>query len=244
MSKVAIITGASKGIGASTAIAFGNVGYDVVVNYRTDTKKAQEVVNTIVNSGQKAVAIQADVSKEEEVKKLFAEVQNHFSSIDVLVNNAGNADNEATFGEYKQSDIKTNLEINFGSALLCSQEVVKFMDKGSILFTSSIYGLSFGGNPNLLLYSAGKAAIINLAQTLSEKLSPNIRCNVVAPGSTRTPAWDGIAQEYVDRSLSMTLQKEWVEPEEIAGAFVFLAEAPHMTGQTIVVDAGWQKKIR
>ena len=86
--------------------------------------------------------------------------------------------------------------------------------------------------------------MINFTQTMAEKLAPNIRCNVVAPGTTKTPSWEGVSPEYVDKSLGMTLLKEWVDAKEIAKAFVFLAETPHITGQTIVIDAGWQKKIR
>lgn len=243
MSKVAVVTGASKGIGASTAIAFGKAGYDVVVNYRNDTDAANKVVATIEKSGQKAVAIQAHAFTEDGIKKLFSEVKDKFQKIDVLVNNAGNP-NEPSFGEYTCDDVNKSLGANVGAAILSTQEAVKLMDKGSILFTSSIYGLQFGGNPNLALYSAGKAAMINFAQTMAEKLAPNIRCNVVAPGTTRTPAWDDVAPEYAQKSLDMTLLKEWVSSDEIANAFVFLAETPHITGQTIVVDAGWQKKIR
>jgi 3-oxoacyl-[acyl-carrier protein] reductase len=115
---------------------------------------------------------------------------------------------------------------------------------GSILFNSSIYGLQFGGNPHLSLYSAAKAAIINLTQAMAEILAPEIRCNAVAPGMTKTPAWDGANPEYVTTGLGMTLQDEWVQPEEIAAAFVFLAETPHINAQTLVIDSGWQKKIR
>lgn len=243
MSKVAVVTGASKGIGAATAIAFGKAGYDVVVNYKDDTDSAERVIKEIEGLGQKAIAVQAHAFTEDGIKKLFAEVKAQFPKIDVLVNNAGDP-NEPKFGEYTCDDVNKSLGANFGATVLCCQEAVKLMDEGSILFTSSIYGLQFGGNPGLMLYSAGKAAMINFAQTLAEKLAPKIRCNVVAPGTTKTPTWDGVAQDYVDKSLSMTLQKEWVAAEEIAAAFVFLAETPHINAQTIVIDAGWQKKIR
>jgi 3-oxoacyl-[acyl-carrier protein] reductase len=134
---------------------------------------------------------------------------------------------------------------NFTAAALCTQAFAPVMKAGgSILFTTSIYGIPFGGNPNLVLYSAGKAAIINFTQTMAEKLAPNVRCNVVAPGTTRTPAWDSANPDYVATSLGMTLQNEWVGADEIADAFVFLAKTPHINAQTIVVDAGWQKKIR
>lgn len=243
MSKVVLVTGASKGIGAATALAFGKAGYDVAVNYRKDTKSAQSIVRQIEGYGQKALAIQANAFTDEGTKELFKCLTDVFPKLDVLVNNAGNP-NEPTFGAYTCDDVNMSLGANFGATVLCTQEAVKIMNKGTILFTSSVYGLQFGGNPNLALYSAGKAAMINFAQTMAEKLAPNIRCNVVAPGVTKTPAWDGVSDEHIKTSLDMTLQKEWVEAEEIANAFLFLAESPRITGQTIVVDAGWQKKIR
>lgn len=243
VSKVAVVTGASRGIGASTALAFGKAGYDVVVNYNSNKSAADEIVKQIESIGQKAITVQADVFTESGTKKLFTEVKTFSPKIDVLVNNAGNP-SEPDFGEYSFEDVNKSLSGNLTSAVMCSQEAARLMDKGSILFTSSIYGLQFGGNPGLILYSAGKAAMINFAQTLAEKLGPNIRCNVVAPGTTRTPAWDTGSPDYIAKSLDMTLQKEWVRSEEIADAFVFLAETPHINAQTITIDGGWQKKIR
>jgi len=243
MSKVVVVTGASKGIGAATAIAFGKAGYDVVVNYRSDVAIAEQVVQKINELGQQAVAVRADVFTEQGIQKLFHEVRTKFSKIDVFVNNAGNAP-EPDFGKYTHDEVSKALSDNFGTVALCTQEALKVMDKGSILFTSSVYGLNFNGNPNKPLYSASKAAMINFVESMAERLTPDIRCNSVAPGHTLTEGRKSQDKEYADKMLNMTLQKEWVAPEEIAAAFVFLAETPHITGQTIVVDAGWQKKIR
>jgi 3-oxoacyl-[acyl-carrier protein] reductase len=244
MNKVAVITAASKGIGGVTATAFSKNGYDVVINYHSDDAAAKQIIKEVEADGNKALAVKSDIFTEEGVNKLFKTVEKEFGKIDVLVNNPGNP-NEPALGEYTFQNIVDSLSGNFISSVLCTQAAVPLMkDGGSILFTSSIYGLSFAGNPGLAIYSAGKAAIINFSQTMAEKLAPNIRCNVVAPGTTRTPSWDNVAQEYVDKSLSMTLQKEWVAPEEIAEAFLFLANTPHITAQTIIIDAGWQKKIR
>jgi NAD(P)-dependent dehydrogenase (short-subunit alcohol dehydrogenase family) len=244
MSKVAVITAASKGIGGATAIAFGEAGYDVVVNYLSDESAAKKVASTIEAAGQKVVLVQADVFTEQGVKQIFDTVAKEFGKVDVLVNNAGSPE-EPPFGEWTMEAITQSFAGNVASAALCTQAAVPLMKEGgSILFNSSIYGLQFGGNPHLTLYSAGKAAIINFTQTMAEKLAPEIRCNAVAPGTTRTPAWEGANPEYATTSLGMTLQHEWVESEEIAAAFVFLASAPHITAQTIVVDGGWQKKIR
>jgi 3-oxoacyl-[acyl-carrier protein] reductase len=244
MSKVAVVTGASKGIGAATAIAFAKAGYDVVVNYLHDEQAAKAVAAQIEAEGQAAMLVQADVFSDEGVAQLYSSVSSKFPKIDVLVNNAG-LPKEPAFGEYTYESVTASLGGNITSAVLCTQAFAPMInDGGSILFTSSIYGLNFGGNPNLALYSAGKAALINFTQTMAEKFAPHIRCNVVAPGTTKTPTWDGVAEEYVQKSLDMTLQKEWVAAEEIADAFVFLASTPHITAQTITIDAGWQKKIR
>jgi 3-oxoacyl-[acyl-carrier protein] reductase len=244
MSKTAVVTAASKGIGKSAAIAFARAGYDVVINYKNDKSAAQETAQTVEAAGQKALVVQADVFTESGVRDLFEAVKNEYKTIDVLVNNAG-FPGESTFGEWTMEAISNSLTSNVGSAALCTQCAVPLMNKGgSILFNSSIYGLQFGGNPHLTLYSAGKAAIINLTQSMAEILAPDIRCNVVAPGMTKTPSWDRANPEYVTTGLGMTLQGEWVQPEEIADAFVFLAETPHITAQTIVIDGGWQKKIR
>ncbi len=244
MNKVAVVTAASKGIGAATAIALGKEGYDVVVNYLSDEKSAQAVAKSIEASGKKCLPLQADIFREEGVTKLFQAVRKEFGRLDVLVNNAGSPE-EQSLGKWTYDNVTKSLAGNITSAVLYTQAAIPLMaDGGNILFTSSIYGLNLGGNPTLALYSAGKAAIINFAQTMAEKLTPKIRCNVVAPGTTRTPGWDNAAPAYVDVSLGMTLQKEWVDAEEIANAFIFLIKTPHMNAQTIVVDAGWQKKIR
>lgn len=243
MSKVVVVTGASKGVGAATAVAFAAKGYDVVVNYKSDDAAAEDVAQQIKKHGQTATLVKADVFQEEGIKQLFDQVKKLFGKIDVFVNNAGNP-NEPGFGKYTFENVGASIGGNFVSVALCTQAASKIMDAGSILFTSSIYGLQFGGNPRLAIYSASKAAMINFVQTTAEILGPNIRCNAVAPGATKTPAWDGASKEYVDGALSMNIQHEWVGAEEIADAFVFLAETPHINAQTITVDAGWSKKQR
>lgn len=242
MSKLAVITGASKGIGAATAIAFAEAGYDVLINYRSDTPAAEKVSRQISDMGRSCQLVQADIFTPEGIDTLFAELRGQ--DINTLICNAG-LPQEKEYGEWTSQDMAASLMHNFMSAALCAQKLEPLIvDGGSLLFTSSIYGLAYGASPVLPLYSAGKAAIISLTQSLAERLAPRIRCNSVAPGTTKTPAWDGVSAEYAQKSLDMTLQKEWVSPSEIGNAFVFLAETPHLTGQTIVIDAGWQKKIR
>ncbi len=243
MNKLVVITGASKGIGAEAAKAFAREGYDVVINYYSDDEAADEVRAYVSSVGQHVTLVKSDIFTEEGVNEIFRSLNNR--KIDVMICNAG-MPTEQSFGEWTAETINSSLNANFTSAALCAQAASSRMaHNGCILFTSSIYGINFGGSPSLPLYSAGKAAMITLTQTLAEILAPqDIRCNAVAPGTTLTPGWDGADPDYVETSLGMTLQNEWVDAEEIAKTFVYLAHTPHITAQTIVVDAGWQKKIR
>lgn len=243
MSKLAVVTGASKGIGAETVKTFASEGYDVIINYHSDDSAAEELKAFVSSLGRKADLVKSDIFTEDGVNELFDVVGDR--RIDVMVCNAGRP-TEKPFGGWTAEDINNSLNANFTSAALCAQAAAVRMDAGGcILFTSSIYGINFGGSPSLTLYSAGKAAMLNFTQALAEILAPRgIRCNAVAPGTTLTPGWDGANPDYVKTSLGMTLQNEWVKPEEIAKTFLYLAQTPHITAQTIVVDAGWQKKIR
>lgn len=243
MSKLAVVTGASKGIGAETVKTFAAEGYDVVVNYHSDDTAAKELEAFVLSLGEKVDLVKSDIFTEDGIDELFSVVGDR--QIDVMVCNAGKP-TEKPFGEWTANDVNSSLNANFTSAALCAQAAAARMDTGGcILFTSSIYGINFGGSPSLTLYSAGKAAMLNFTQALAEILAPRgIRCNAVAPGTTLTPGWNGADPDYVKTSLGMTLQNEWVKPEEIAKTFLYLAQTPHITAQTIVVDAGWQKKIR
>lgn len=244
MSKVMAITGASKGIGAATAVVFAKDGYDVVLNYHSDDEAAKKVASEIEAAGQRAVLVKANIFEARGVEQLFEVIRREFGKLDVLINNAGKPVDKP-FGEWTYDSISEALNWNFTTAALCTQSAVTLMaEGGSIAFLGSIYGLPFGGSPNLPFYSAGKAATVQFMQAMAERLAPKIRCNAVVPGSTKTPHWDNIKPEYQAISLGMTIQKEWVQPEEIASALLFFANTPHITAQTIVVDGGWQKKIR
>ncbi len=243
MRKRVLITGASKGIGAATALEFAKAGYDVVINYKSDKTAAEAVAQKARTHKVQAEIVQADVFTEQGVKKLYKSATKNNKKLDVLVNNAGYAD-EPEFSSLTYQDIVDSLSANFISAVLCTQVFIPAINKGgAILFNSSIYGMSMSGNPGLAIYSAGKAAIVNFAQTMAEMLAPNIRCNVVAPGVTKTPAWDSASKDYINMRLNQSLQKEWVNAADIGTAFVFLAENPHVNATTIAVDAGWMKKF-
>lgn len=244
MGKRVVITGASKGIGAATAQVFAGAGYDVVLNYLSDDEAAQTVAAAVEKTGRQATLVKTDVFMESGVTLLFERLKELGDKIDVFINVAGLPE-EQPFGEWTEDTLVASLIANFGSAALCTQAAEPLMnDGGSILFTSSTYGLEFGGNPAQPLYSAGKAALLSFMQSMAERFAPRLRCNAVAPGMTDTPGWDGIDNSFVKRNLEMTLLHQWVKADEIARAFLFLAETPHITGQTIVIDSGWQKKLR
>lgn len=238
--KVVIITGASSGIGVATAIKFGEQKSKVVVNYRSDIQGAKRVVDTIDKDGGLAISIKADVSSPEEVENLFKATINKFGRVDVLINNAGFAD-EPPFLEASVKDWQETFNTDLLGTMLCSQRAAKIMLKqksGKIINTASIYGIDYGGREALIAYSAAKAAIVNFTKTLAKLLAPTIHVNAVAPGYILTPPWDRVSEEIKTRNIDRTYLKRWIKPDEIGDAFVYLATADAITGEVLVVDAG------
>ena len=184
--KVAVITGASKGIGAGIAKAYGLAGAKVVVNYANDKSRAEKVVDHIIELGGNAIAVQADVSKPADVERLFKEAIIAFDKVDILVNNAGIYDVvmlEALTIEMLRANINTNLL----GTILCAQKAVEVMgtDGGNIINISS--NVSLNPMPGTLIYAATKAAIDNITKVLAKELgSRRIRVNTISPGITET----------------------------------------------------------
>jgi 3-oxoacyl-[acyl-carrier protein] reductase len=239
--KVAIITGASRGIGKATAILFGSEGAKVVVNYKTNQKLADEVVKTIGNN---AVAVQADVSQESEVKKLVNTTMEKFGRIDILVNNAGEIIRP---GDWK-SDINTwqkTVDINLTSAWLVTREVAPIMKKqksGSIIFLTSTVGML--GVAPVLAYSCAKGGIVSMTKAFAKELAPDIRINAIAPSNVMTDMTLGAGDELIARMKDQTPLKRIAEPEELAKPILFLAsdDASYITGHILVVDGGYSLK--
>ena len=245
--KVAIITGSGRGIGRATAYLFAEEGAKVVVNYREDKKSGEEVVNVIKKKGGHAILIQADVSKPEEVKKLFIETIKTFGTVDILVNNAGKY-SAKPFLETSFKDIEDMLHTNFIGTFICSQEATKIMlekKHGKIINVASIKGIEHCARSRRVDYSAAKAAVVNLTKALAAELAPYINVNAVAPGFVET---EGMVKTWSsdskNKAINDTYLKRLMQPEEIAHAILYLASshANGITGEVLVIDGGYNLK--
>lgn len=241
--KVVLITGSSSGIGQAAALAFAKEGAKIVINYRSNKKGAQETVENIKKLGTVAVALQADVTDPNQVKNLFAQAVKAFGTVDVLINNAGLA-HPQPFLEITQKKLIDEFQENFFSTVYCCQEAVKIILKnksGKIINCSSTAALA--GFKSVVAYSAARAGIISLTKSLAKLYAPGITVNAVAPGYTQTRYWDQFSNDVKEAVLEETLLKGWVSPEDIAEAYLYLAKADNVTGQTLVVDAGYTTNI-
>lgn len=240
--KIAVVTGSSRGIGKATAILFAKEGAKVVVNYKTNEKEAQKVVETIGKSN--SLLIQADVSKEDEVKKLVDQTIQKFGKIDILINNAGEIIRP---GDWK-SDVDTwhkTLDANLTSAWLMTREVASIMQKnggGSIVNIVSVYG--FLGAAPVLAYTSAKGGLITMTRSFAKELAPLIRVNAVAPSNVMTDMTKGAGKELIELFRQQTPLKRIAEPAELAKAILFLAsdDASYITGEMLVVDGGYSLK--
>jgi len=241
--KVAIVTGASKGIGASIAKHLAAAGAAVVVNYSTSKKGADNVVADIVAAGGKAIAVQANVANKTEIERLFAESKEAFGQLDILVNNAGIYET-APLGQITEELFHRLFDLNVLGLILTTQEAIRQFgfEGGGVINISSLAGSH--SLPNGILYSATKAALENLTQGLAAELGPRrIRVNAIAPGYTRSEGREAeglLGEESIKQCISVTPLGRLGEPEDIAAAAVFLAsdESSWITGETIRVGGG------
>jgi 3-oxoacyl-[acyl-carrier protein] reductase len=242
--RVAIVTGASKGIGAALAKGLAAAGAAVAVNYSAGKEGAERTVSEITSNGGKAIAIQADVSKAADVKQMFEETKKVFGSVDVLVNNAGVFQFEP-FEAVTEKEFHREFDTNVLGPILAIQEALKHFPAsgGSIINISSI--ASENPVPNSSLYSATKGTIDTLTMALAKELGPRkIRVNAVAPGHTETEGTHRlglVGSEQVQQMVSATpLGGRFGQPEEIAPVVVFLAsdDAAWLTGERISASGG------
>jgi 3-oxoacyl-[acyl-carrier protein] reductase len=241
--KVAVVTGASKGIGAASAKALAAAGAAVVVNYASDAKGAEAVVAAIKAKGGKALAVKADVSKPAEVTRLFDEAKRAFGRVDVLVNNAG-IYKFVPIEEVTEEEFHREFNINVLGALLATKEAVKHFgaEGGSIINLSSV--VSTKGFPSASIYSATKSSLDAITRALAVELGPRkIRVNAVAPGLIETEGTHGmgaIGSDFEKMAVAGTPLGRLGQPDDIARTVVFLASdaSGWVTGERIVTAGG------
>ncbi|MEL7357545.1 MAG: 3-oxoacyl-[acyl-carrier-protein] reductase [Cyanobacteria bacterium J06560_6] len=238
--KVAIITGSSRGIGKATVIALAEQGGKVVVNYARSGEAADAVVAEITGKGGEAIALQADVSKADQVDTLIKSTMDKFGRIDVLVNNAG-ITRDTLLLRMKPEDWQAVIDLNLTGVFLCTRAVSKIMLKqrsGRIINISSVAGLM--GNPGQANYSAAKAGVIGFTKTVAKELAPRgVTANVVAPGFIATDMTGDL--KNTEEILKFIPLARYGQPEEVAGLIRFLAVDPaaaYITGQVMNVDGG------
>jgi len=247
----ALVTGANSGIGAAVALALGEAGADVAVNYVAGDEAAQAVVDRITATGANAKAYKADVSDEAAVQAMFAQMVADFGTIDILVANAG-LQRDAAFASMTLAQWNTVLSINLTGQFLCAREAVKEFQRrgvvpevsraaGKIICMSSVHQvIPWGGHVN---YATSKGGIKLMMESMAQELAPQrIRVNAIAPGAIRTPintvAWD--TPEAYDKLMTLVPYGRIGEPEDIAHTAAWLASdhADYITGTTIFIDGG------
>ncbi|GAA0884371.1 glucose 1-dehydrogenase [Sphingobacterium siyangense subsp. cladoniae] len=239
--KVAIITGASKGIGAGIAKAFGAEGANVVVNYAGDKKGAENVVNEIIENGGKAIVIHADVSKEEDVKNMFEKAYETFGRLDILVNNAG-VFKSIPIEQITAEEFNRHYNINVLGNLLATREAVKYFgDKGgNIINMTSV--VSEKGVPTYSIYAGTKGAVQSLTHALAAELGPKkIRVNAIAPGAIETEGTQvDFAGDVTEQYIKATPLGRMGYPVDVAKVAVFLAsdDSEFLADSRIEVSGG------
>ena len=249
--QAALDTGASSGIGEAVAIALGAAGADVVVNYVSSPEAAEAVADKIRAGGSRAIAIKADVSKEDEVQAMFAKMFTEFGTIDILVNNAG-LQKDAPFHEMTIEQWNTVIDINLTGQFLCAREAIreflrrgvveeKSVAAGKIICMSSVHELiPWAGHVN---YAASKGAIKMLMQSLAQEYgAQKIRVNSICPGAIQTkintPAWS--TPEALSALMTLIPYNRIGQPQDIGNLAVFLASdlSDYITGASIFIDGG------
>lgn len=241
--KTVLVTGSSRGIGKATAVAFAQEGANVIVNYVKSKKAAETVVADIKKLGTNAIAIQADVANEKDVKRMMTETKKAFGGIDILVNNAGIVF-DVPILKKTVKQIERTLQVNFVGTFLCIKYALPHMKsrKGAtIVNISSTNGIDTLC-PDSADYDASKAAVISLTKNFSQSLAPHIRVNSVAPGWVNTEINKDLSKKYIQEETKNIALKRFAKPDEIAKAVLFLSsdDASYITGTTLAVDGGYQ----
>jgi glucose 1-dehydrogenase len=249
--QTAVVTGASSGIGKACALALGEAGANVVVNYHKDSAEADEVVKAIRDMGSLAIAVRADVSSEEDVIEMFKKTYAEFDTVDILINNAG-LQQDAPFEEMTLKQWQTVIDVNLTGQFLCAREAIKeFLRRGvvpersvacgKIICMSSVHELiPWAGHVN---YASSKGAIKMFMQSLAQEYgSKKIRVNSICPGAIKTPinkeAWS--TKESMDSLLTLIPYNRIGTPGDVGKLAVFLCsdDSDYITGASIFIDGG------
>jgi 3-oxoacyl-[acyl-carrier protein] reductase len=237
--KVAIVTGASRGIGKAIALALASEGAMVAVNYASSSGAAEAVVAEIIAGGGQAIALQADVSQPEAVETFVKAVMEKWGRVDVLVNNAG-ITKDTLLLRMGVEEWQAVINLNLTGVFLCTKTVSKIMLKqksGRIINIASVAGQM--GNPGQANYSAAKAGVIGFTKTVAKEMAPRgITVNAVAPGFIATDMTEDLKADEILKYIPLG---RYGQPEEVAGLVSFLAANPaaaYITGQTFNVDGG------
>ncbi|MHB1323063.1 MAG: 3-oxoacyl-[acyl-carrier-protein] reductase [Coriobacteriia bacterium] len=237
----ALVTGASRGIGAAIALRLAAEGAAVAVNYAGRADAAAEIVRRIESAGGHAIALQADVSDAEAATALVADATAHLGSLDVLVNNAG-ITRDGLLVRMSDDDWDAVIDTNLTGAFYTTRAAARVMMKaraGSIVNIASVVGLT--GNAGQANYAAAKAGLIGLTKTVARELaSRNVRANAIAPGFITTEMTDTLPEAVRDGARGLIAMGRFGSTEDIAAAVAFLAsdDASYITGQVIAVDGG------
>jgi len=249
--QIAVVTGASSGIGKAVAIELGKAGASVVANYGHDLQGAQECVDAIIAEGSRAIPFQANVALEAEVQAMFAAAKKEFGTVDILINNAG-LQADSPFTEMTLAQWQKVIDVNLTGQFLCAREAVReFRARGvrpeiscaagKIICMSSVHEvIPWAGHVN---YAASKGGVMLMMKSIAQEVAPwRIRVNSIAPGAIRTPintqAWD--TPEHYAALLKLIPYKRIGEPDEIGRAVAWLAsdDADYIHGTTLFIDGG------
>jgi len=239
--KVAIVTGASRGIGRAIALKLAQNGAKIVVNYLKNVNAANEVIESIKKCGSDAISVQGDASIAECAADIVDKAVQHYGGVDILVNNAGITRDNLLI-RMSSEDWQNVIDTNLGSAFNCTKAACRYMMKkryGTIINIASIVGLT--GNIGQANYAAAKAGIIGFTKSVAKEMaSRGITVNAIAPGFIKTDMTDALADNIKEKVLDSIPLRRFGEPEEVAELAVFLAGdgARYITGQVINVDGG------
>lgn len=241
MEKVALITGATRGIGRQVALTLAKEGYNIALNYRTANNELEELKNEITSNGIEVLAVQGDVSSFEDCERFIKEIIEKFERIDVLVNNAG-ITKDMLLARMKEEDFKQVIDVNLVGTFNVTKNVISYMMKarsGRIINVSSVVGVS--GNAGQSNYAASKAGIIGFTKSLAKEVaSRNILVNAVAPGFIKTSMTDVLKEEIKEEIAKSIPLKRLGTAEDVANVVKFLAsdDSSYVTGQVINIDGG------